>query len=65
MAYEVSDGTDTLEVKIWLDTADPVLVERKAAWIEGAWIKVVGHMRTFSGQKQYEIIYRYSISPNC
>jgi hypothetical protein len=52
MAYEVSDGTDTLEVKIWLDAADPVLAERKSAWIMGAWIKVVGHMRSFSGQRQ-------------
>lgn len=61
LQYTIDDGTDTIMVKMWLDSeADDASAERRAQWKEGVVVRVIGQLRSFNNTKQ---IVAYSIMP--
>ncbi len=61
LSYQIDDGTDTIMVKKWTDqdAADDE-AERRAQCKEGAYVRVIGQLRSFNHTKN---IVAYSIEP--
>lgn len=47
MVYEIDDGTGTIIVKYWLEKDAPP----PPRWSEGSYVRVVGHLRSFSDER--------------
>ena len=61
LMYTVDDGTDSIMVKMWVDSeADESFAERRAQWKEGAYVRVIGQLRNFNSTKN---LVAYSIQP--
>ncbi len=61
LSYMVDDGTDSIMVKIWMDSdSEAAFAERKAQWKEGVVVRVIGQLRSFNNTKN---IVAFSISP--
>ena len=57
----VAQGTDQIMVKMWVDQdQNDDFAERRAAWKEGAVVRVIGQMRAFNNNKS---IVAYAIQP--
>ena len=60
LQYTVEDGTDSIMVKMWIDSdADETMAERRAQWKEGKYVRVVGQLRAFN---QVKNVVAYHIS---
>ena len=52
LQYTLDDGTGTIMVKMWVDQEhDEYFAERRAQWKEGAYVRVVGQLRSFNNTK--------------
>jgi hypothetical protein len=53
LVYAVDDGSAQIDVKMWLDSADPnqFLLQKSEDWQPGVYVKVVGAIRLFNGKK--------------
>lgn len=61
LQYTVDDGTDSINVKMWIDAAtDEAAIEKRAQWREGAVVRVIGQMRAFN---QVRSIVAFHIQP--
>ena len=61
LQYQIDDGTDTIMVKKWTDADAPDdEAERRALCKEGAYVRVIGQLRSFNHAKN---IVAYSIEP--
>jgi len=61
LQYTVDDGSDTIMVKMWVDTdADEAFAERRAQWKEGVVVRVIGQLRSFNNTKS---LVAYAINP--
>jgi len=53
ITFVIDDGTGKIEAKIWLDENDQndYNIQRRPAWKEGIYVRVVGHLRSFHGKR--------------
>jgi len=53
VSFNVDDGTGKIEVRIWLDSEEPAesANEKRAGWRVGAYIRVIGHLRSFNNKR--------------
>jgi replication factor A2 len=53
--YRISDGSGTADVKLWITNDDAGYMDSKRhEWIEGAYVRVYGHIRVW--QKQLSVV---------
>ncbi|KAJ3014262.1 replication factor A protein 2 [Thoreauomyces humboldtii] len=60
IAYQVDDGTASMEVKYWLNEDTDADAERRDSFVEGIYIRVTGHLRVFANKKS---IISFNIRP--
>jgi len=53
ITFAIDDGTGKIEAKIWLDQEDQndYNLQKRSAWKEGIYVRVVGHLRSFHNQR--------------
>ena len=50
--YIVEDGTGQVEVTMWTNSDDTTFeIERRQQWVEGAYVKVIGSLRSFNEKR--------------
>lgn len=49
--FVIEDGTGRIEAKHWLDDGDADFASKRAQWVEGSYVQVVGNIREFHGNK--------------
>jgi len=51
--FVVDDGTGKIDVRVWLDADDKNdhMAQQKSEWREGAYVRIVGHLRSFHNKR--------------
>lgn len=53
MSFKLDDGTGTIDVRMWLDADEKneYMLNKRQAWREHVYVRVVGHIRSFQGKR--------------
>jgi len=50
--FQLDDGTGWIDVRIWdSEDSNPFQAEKQEKWREGTYVRVIGHLRSFSNKK--------------